>query len=257
MAKSKRWSTGQKLLLLGFIDLTFTVLTFMPRKAKARRRPKAVPDVRAFRSAVGEGAIMPYLAEAERVSQIPGLANFGRALAWSRSRFDNKHVNRGRSMEACQAYLELRELVFVDNPYAEPQWCWGSGGWYDFIPAEALANSTFAGRDPKLVFDPSASTAMLAELVHAIIDEYFPSLPPDQRTWLAIRRGLEGPDVILDFEESSPTSGSAAVRADFAVELERAAVDPSFASHLVSPGPYPGTTAVWHALSELPVPNQG
>lgn len=242
----RRLSVGKKLILLGLLDLGLTIYMFTPRKAKKRRRARPIPDVHTFRTAKGEAAIMPYLAAAERVSEIPGLAQFGKALAWSKSRFDNKTIDTKIAAEACALFLERHDEVFSQNPYAEAQWCWGAGGWYGFLPADVMALPPFQHLDPKLVFDPSASTAMLAALVQLIIEAHLPSLPPDQRTWLAVRRGLENLDALFEPDEST-------IRKLFATELASAGIPEDFARQTPIPqAPYPGTTAVWQALKNLP-----
>lgn len=253
MAKrKKRFSTGQMLILLGLVDLVVTMVTLTPKKAKKRRRTVFIPDVRAFETAKGEAAIRPYLAAVEQASGIVGLADFGRAFAWGRSRFDNKQIDFQDRAEACALYLERRATVFAQNPYAESQWCWGSGGWYDFIPADVLALPPFSELDPKLVFDPSASTAMLAGLVHLVLEE-ISSLAPEERTWLTVRRALENADATDDHAESRPESR--AIREQFRAELEATGVTPSFADQTpVRARPYPGTYAIWSELRTIQTP---
>lgn len=252
-SKRRKLSTGQKLILLGLVDIAFTIFTFIPRKAKARRKPTMLPDVRAFRTAHGEGAISPYLAEAERVSQVTDLAAFGKTVALSRSGYDNKAVDRSAGADACGLYLKLKDAVFPDSPYAEREWCWGAGGWYLWAPAEVMGLGPFPTLDPKLVFDPAASTAMLAGMVNLIIEDHLPNLPPEHRTWLAVRRGLENVDAIYDYNEArSPETGSREIREAFESELEAAGIAPQFAGQKVSSGTFPGTQPVWDALRALP-----
>ncbi len=252
--RRRRFSLGEKLILLGIIDLTFTIMTFMPRKAKRRRVPSMLPDVRGFRTARGEAAISPYLAEAERVSAIEGLAHFGKAFARARSGYDNKAIDRTASARACGLFLELHDSVFYGSPYAEREWCWGRGGWYLWVPAQTMALEPFPLLDPKLVFDPAASTAMLAGMVGLVIQEHFPNLPPEQRTWLAVRRGLENADALYDFTETdADTTGSRRIREAFDRELAASGISPAFAQTEVSAGTFPGTQLVWDALRALPV----
>lgn len=252
MPKKRKLSTGQKLILLGALDLAVTIITFIPRKAKPRRKPPVVPDMRSFRDARGEATLLPYLLEAERASGITGLATFGKALAKARSGYDNKYVSRKNATRACSLYLELRDTLFARNPYAEREWCWGTGGWYGFAPAEVMGLTPFQTLDPRLVFDPAASTAMLAGLIAAIIEEHLSRLPPQDRTWTAVARGMENLDALYDNDEAlSAQTGSAQLRETFLQELYAAGISRDFASTQVPDGPFASTQSVWDVLQTV------
>lgn len=187
----------------------------------------------------------------------PGFSKFARAAAYGESRGKSNAANTSASEAdaACRGYERRKDTVYANNPYPAADWCWGSGGWFGFLPSTGLYAKGFRNLDPRLVFDPAASVAMFADFVRRVVAGQFHNLPPDQQNWLAVRRFMAGNTVGLDWQEqrvlSTDTDGvprARKVRERLARHLEAVGISPDFMYEPVQFYGYPGATAIWSML---------
>lgn len=188
---------------------------------------------------------------------IPGFSKFAPAVAYTESRGNSEAMNSTASeaAAACRGYRRKADTLYADNLYPEKDWCWGSGGWFGFLPSTALAAEGFHNFDPYLVFDPEAQVAMFADFVRRIARNWFHRLPPDQRNWLAIRRFMAGNTVGLDWQEQkvlkSDKDGvprAVKTRERFEKALRETGVKPSFMYQRVRFKDWPGAIQLWGIL---------
>ena len=130
----------------------------------------------------------------------------------------------------------------ASDPLA-PRWSY-SGGWFQIMPAVALATSDDRGHlhDPARVFDPPFAVAYAADLVRRIKVGY------GAQTWGDIRAGWALPKWA---RPDSTAEGKAKVLERFARRLGQVAsrgVDTDLASKTFTTRNYPGFTRVLHAL---------
>ncbi len=153
----------------------------------------------------GYGEIWRLATIAEERAQMPGFAAFALAVATSESRGKNTAANTSESEAryACKLYEANADTRYKDNPHSAERWCFGSGGWFGFMPATALSGKAFRHMDPYMVFDPAASVAFLADYVRRVVNGYWKKLPPSCRNWLTIRRFMASNKVGLDCDETN------------------------------------------------------
>jgi len=187
------------------------------------------------------------LARAGQVAQIDeNFVPFGVAVAHRESRFNQNALNTDSRENSCELY-DASGGIFDGNPYGRSAFCIGAGGLYGFMPATGLKPKVFRDRDPNLIFDPAASTAMFADFVNRIVGNYFDNLPAQHRNWLAIRRAMAGLETMYDTDES--TKRARDVRDRLAVDLSAVGADPDLMYDRPQIGSYPGAATVWAALS--------
>lgn len=186
---------------------------------------------------------------------IPGFSGFARAAAYGESRGNIQAVFEGDAGAACRGYERKRDTLFANNPHPAADFCWGSGGWFGFIPSTALAAPGFEDLDPYLIFDPEASVAMFSGFVARIVRNWWGKIPESHRNWLTIRRFMAGNTVGLDWNEekvlSSDTDGvprSVKVRQRLAKAMRAVNVPPSLMYQRVRLRDYPGAMAIWNIL---------
>jgi len=201
--------------------------------------------------------------ELQRIAQkvdpyIPGFSKFSLGVSYWESRGNSAAVNDSDSeaAAACRGYRRKADTLFANNPYPEQDWCWGSGGWFGFLPSSALAAEGFHDLDPYLVLDPEAQVAMFAAFVRRVARNWFGKLPPEERNWLTIRRFMAGNTVGLDWQEEkvlkSDTDGiprARKTRERFVKSLKQVGVNPSFMYQRVRIKDWPGAVQLWGKLS--------
>jgi hypothetical protein len=189
---------------------------------------------------------------------IPGFSQFARGAAYGESGGKSTAINDSPSeaAAACRGYQRLQDSVYANNPYPAADWCWGSGGWFGFLPSTGLYAPGFRNENPRLVFDPAASVAMFADFVRRVATGQLHKLPPDERNWLAVRRFMAGNTVGLDWQEqkvlNSDTDGiprARKVRERLAKHLAAVGLSESVMYQPVTiSSAYPGAAALWKML---------
>lgn len=226
-------------------DDTKSLLGGMSKKPK--RPGTTVPTVK------GMSKVRPYLEQASKSAHISnGFVPFSLAVTKRESGFNSSAVNDspGEAAAACRLYRRNAEGIYKDNPYGEAGFCWGSGGWYGFLPATGMEPKAFRNRDPRVyLFDPAASTAMFADYVRDIVVNFFPKLPPKHRNWLSIRRSMASLATMYDYEEEGQRSKDSKAR--LKTDLKAVGYDSDWMYQQPALGPYPGASAVWDDLRQL------
>ncbi|MEM7160252.1 MAG: hypothetical protein AAF799_45865 [Myxococcota bacterium] len=204
-------------------------------------------------------------AKAEEISEIRGLYSY--LLATAKNESDGVPAAMNTRTDAKPALrLFCRDQNYrgryARNPW-RPQECdasdplasrWAySGGWFQIMPAGALATSDKRGHahDPARVFDPPFAIAYATDLVRRIKRGF------GARTWGDIRAGWALPRWA---NPDSTAEGKGRVLERFERRLAQVAsmgADPELAIKAVDTRRYPGFTTVLHALLEAdgrPVP---
>ncbi len=200
----------------------------------------------------GYGEIWRLAKVAEQKAQMPGFAAFALAVATSESRGNNQASNTSESEAgyACKLYWANADTRFANNPHPASKFCFGSGGWFGFMPATALSGKPFRNVDPYLVFDPAASVAFLADFVRRVVNGYWAKLPASCRNWLTIRRFMAGNKVGLDCNETNyPRSGK--VQRKLAKNLQERGLPAAVMYGSVTIGNWPGGWALYQALANF------
>lgn len=253
-APKRKSSLGAKLLLLSAVDMAI-FLSLLPKDKKRRRRTtdRPIPDLERYPTRRGREHAERYLAVAEDAANMPGLYTFGLAASHRESRWNNKAVNPDDGPGACRFYRRVKDEYFVNNPSPEAQWCFGSGGWFGQLPANAAtSDAIFWNESPYMIFDPAKSTAAWTARLRRTVLRHWDELPPEHRNWLSLRRSMRSMLAFWDYDESNDAeTGSAGVRKRLAEDLEAIGVDPDFMYEPVHLGPYPGTAAVYDRLRKL------
>jgi hypothetical protein len=215
---------------------------------KPEQPGRTVPTVK------GMSKVEPYLQRAAQVAKIGnGFVPFGLAVAKREASFNNKAINDSPSEAdaACRLYRRNKDGIYRDNPYGKAGFCWGSGGWWGFLPATAMEPKVFRKLDPRVyLFEPAASTAMFADYVRDIVVNFFPKLPPEHRNWLSIRRSMASLATMYDYKEKEGERARKS-RERLAKDLKAVGYDSDWMYQKPTLGAYPGAAAVWDDLSQL------
>lgn len=195
----------------------------------------------------GFAQIQGLAGDVERRAGIPGFAAFALGVAERESDGNNLAANTSDSeaAAACHGY-ETNPGRYGDSPYPAERWCWGSGGWYGQLPSTALAAPGFEQSDPYIVFDPLASTVLLADFVRRVVRGHFSKLPASARNWLTLRRFMASNTVGLDYGET--LARSRAVRERFASDLAKRGISPSFMYEPVTIRAWPGAVPLYRSM---------
>lgn len=187
----------------------------------------------------------------EKRSGLAGFKAFALGVATNESKGNNLAVNdsKGEAAAACNLYKANANTRYKNNPYPPEDFCFGTGGWYGLMPATALAGSFFRNSDPMLIFDPKASTVMLADFVRRVANGYWHKLPPEHRTLLTVRRFMVSNSVGLDWQETKDRSRF--VRQNFASDLQARGYNPNVMYTRVSIAKYPGTAELYAWIQNL------
>jgi len=208
----------------------------------------------------------------EETGALPGFARFAAAAAYTESKGNNRvglgvsqgilpsnvKLNTGTAgarneqKAACSLYKGAKSRGYYSgNPYPASRWCFGSGGWFGFLPATGLAaggtKGPFAEGDPFLVFQPIESIVMMADFAKRVIrSNRFQSLPYGEQNWLAIRRGMAASSLIDDYTEENERSPKTRERLERA--LAETGTDPDFMWERASVGDWPGAKSLLNWL---------
>jgi hypothetical protein len=145
--------------------------------------------------------------------------------AWNPSDGRAARVGSARSSRWAEAWAPL------------PAYQWGSGGLYGFLPTTALSGCA-SWCDPAWIFDPAISTLLLAEYARSIGRNYLSRLPPEKRTWLAVRKSMAGLEYLYDVDDQLDESRR--MRERFESRLVAAGFDPGLADRRVDLRRFPG-----------------
>ena len=214
-------------------------------KKKEAKRPRFV-----LTPLKGAANVERYIVRAGQSAQIGnGFVPFSLAVAKRESNFNNLAANQ--SAKEIQASCNLWEgnVRYQNSPYGRAAFCIGSGGWWGFLPATGLAPKVFGNLDPRLIFDPAASTAMFTAYVEAIIRKYFPKLQPKHRNWLSIRRSMASLATMYDYDETGDRARGSRERLEN--DLSAIGASPNLMYLKPSVGNYPGPGQVWEDLISL------
>lgn len=179
----------------------------------------------------------------EQRAQLPGFTAFALGVAERESNGNNLSVNDSRTEAAAACSLYKGNWRYKKNPYPAKRFCFGSGGWYGFLPATGLAGEFFRNADPYLVFDPVASTVMLADFARRVANGYWSKIPYEHRNWLTVRRFMSSNRTGLDWREEGDAARR--VRENFARELRQRGYDPNVMFEHVSFASWPGTAQLY------------
>ncbi len=185
--------------------------------------------------------------EVEARAQMPGFAALALGVSQRESRGYNLAANTSESeaAAACRGFNKNTRR-YGNSPYPATRWCFGSGGYYGQLPSTALAAPGFEMSDPWIVFDPLASTVMLADFVRRVVRGHFHKLPAKHRNFLTLRRFMASNTVGLDWAETLDRSRR--VRERFAGDLAKRGIDPSFMFEPVTIGAWPGAVPLYRAM---------
>lgn len=198
-----------------------------------------------FSEADGAKRVREIASQIERIAKVPGFANFAVATAYTESKWKNlvslglpeclpsniyvSSTNEAaKNNEASKAKSLWETNVskgwrYVNNPWNDDvcRYGFGSGGWYGFLPATALAvrGGVYDNSDPYLVFDPVHSTVMLLDFILRKIDNSdWRSMPEDKQNWLAVRRSMAASQYMTDWNENKERSQEVRQRLEAALK---------------------------------------
>ncbi len=157
-----------------------------------------------------------------------GLGDPALVPAWVRM-----NVSKGEARAACRAYD--RQVERGKLPAGDRRWCFGSGGYFAMLPANAeigAFGTDFGEPGPYDLFDPPKAVVMAVAYAKRL--RGWSSFRADP-TWLTLRVGWSNPSKMADREFR------AKVRERFARSLRKAGYPASFMDRRVSAmGWYPG-----------------
>ncbi len=175
----------------------------------------------------GKSELRSIATRVEQQLRMPGFADFAVGVAENESRFNNLAVDSSPSAQRQARYGYANNPVrYGDSGYPASWYTWGTGGWYQMLPTTALADRAWNSHDPMLVFDPVASTFLLAAFVQRVQRNHFAKLPHAERNWLAVRRFLRSNKAGLDWQEQLP--GTRGKRERFGRDLEANGIPAGF-----------------------------
>jgi len=189
------------------------------------------PEVLLARAAEATETCPEVRAAIERVSPLVGSRDFeafALATAMTESRCQSRAWNPSDGRAARIGSTRSSRWSTAWAPL--PAYQWGSGGLYGFLPTTALS-SCASWCDPAWIFDPQISTLLLAEYARSIQRNYLSRLPPEKRTWLAVRKSMAGLEYLYDVDDQ--LDASRRMRARFEARLSEAGFDPGLADRRV------------------------
>lgn len=170
-----------------------------------------------------------------------GLGDAALAPTWARM-----NTSQSEARASCVAYDRHRDRGrFAASGYSRARYCFGSGGFFAMLPANAIAGAfrktPLERLDPYAVFDPRIAVVMALDYARRLLGwSQFKQDP----TWLTLRVGWSNPSLMgnADFR--------AKVRKRFAKSLRAIGVSPSWMDRRVSSmGWYRGALPVFGALT--------
>jgi hypothetical protein len=202
------------------------------------------------RSVQGINNVLRYLEAAGKSAHIGnGFVPYSLAVVRRESRFNNLAAKTSASERAASCSLWRGNSRYVNSPYGQADFCIGSGGWFGFLPATALAPQPFHNLSPQLIFDPAFATAAWTAYVEAIVRKYFPKLPVEHRNWLSVNRSMASLGTMYDYNETH--SAARRSRENLAKNLIAIGASPDLMYTRPSIGTYPGAAKVWEDLRRL------
>ncbi len=194
--------------------------------------------------------------QAEQLTGMDGLYSY--LLATAKAESDGRPSSMNVKTDGAPAFRLFCRSMNYDGRYQNNPWrpsvCiasdplasrWSySGGWFQMMPATALATGDHRGHkhDPARVFDPPFAVAYAADLVRRLRVGY------GAKTWGDVRAGWALPKWA---RPDSTADGKAKVIERFNRRLSQVAskgADPNLAIKTFTTKHYPGFTAVLHAL---------
>lgn len=214
---------------------------------RAPAQPRLTPPQTAGHADLREAAKI-----VEQATQMPGFAKFAESVAVRESNFKSTAINDSASEAAAAGRLYHKNSSrYGQSGYAPAYYTFGSGGWYGFLPAVALASPEWNHEDPRLIFTPIGSTMLLASFVQRVARNHFGNIPPAYRTWLTIRRFMSSNRRGYDWAENLPETLQKRVR--YAEDLARVGLPSSFMHQKVPRGSLRATPAMYdRILSTMP-----
>lgn len=170
-----------------------------------------------------------------------GLGDAALAPAWARM-----NTSQSEARASCVAYDRQRDRGrLAGSGYARSRYCFGSGGFFAMLPANAIAGafrgSALERLDPYAVFDPRIAVVMAVDYARRLLGwSAFKQNP----TWLTLRVGWSNPSLMAD------PAFRAKVRQRFTKSLRAIGVSPSWMDRRVtSMGWYPGARTLFGAFT--------
>lgn len=154
---------------------------------------------------------------------IPGWSNFALAFIKEESNYNSSASNPalggkvsalvggtsapGIKQDRAERVQKNIQEAHPDNPYVNDPEHWGelgAAGWYQMLATSAMPafskkkGSRYSSTDPQIVqTDPVYATAAFGNLVRRTIrNPRWVNLPPEDKTWLNLRRAVGGPNVL-------------------------------------------------------------
>lgn len=210
----------------------------------------------------------------ERTGAPPAFVPFARVSRFIESR-NNPHAARGlpelvpkpgqvpdwlsrskalRESAAAAASYDRNIDNVSASPFKRELWVGGTYGLYNQIPTIALAPwfntpELASGKvGPLDLFDPNGATVMWIDQLRRIQKTpHWQQLPPEERTFWALRRGLAGLDVLGDWQLATDRAQQSRANVENAIEVHKVDVPPNFMDQLVPDEwpDYPGARELW------------
>ena len=151
---------------------------------------------------------------------------------WLKDSKASAKAQANEARAACKAYNKNYEKWFKGSEYPEIQYCFGSGGWFGFLPAYGIISGFKATPEyirtinPWDVTDPYISVVMAVGFARGLMN--WKQFKAGGSTWLALRIGWGKPG------NMAKTNMSSKVRNNFGKQLAKVGVDPSFMDRKVT-----------------------
>ena len=145
---------------------------------------------------------------------------------WMRPSKASAKLQNNEARAACKAYDKNAAKWFANSPWPPARYCFGSGGWFGFLPTYGLISGfkatpeLIAQIDPWDVADPLVSLVMALGYARGLMR--WKQFAAGGGTWLTLRVGWGRP------ANMSTAQSNAKVRAKFASHLAEIGVAPSW-----------------------------
>ncbi len=151
---------------------------------------------------------------------------------WLRDSKASLAAQENEARGACKAYDKNYDKWFRDSKYPGIRYCFGSGGWFGFLPAYGIISGFratpeyIATVDPWDVADPIMSVVMAVGFARGLMK--WKQFTAGGGTWLTLRIGWGKPG------NMGKTASSPKIRQNFAEQLAKIGVDPDFMDRKVT-----------------------
>lgn len=145
---------------------------------------------------------------------------------WLRPSKASAKLKNNEAKAACKAYNKNAAKWFANSPWPAARYCFGSGGWFGFLPTYGLISGFKATPalvsqiDPWDVTDPLVSLVMALGYARGLMR--WKQFKAGGATWLTLRVGWGRPG------NMAKAATNAKIRAKFATHLAELGVDPSW-----------------------------